>query len=289
MSGTIAALLQWARAELNAVSDTPTLDAEILLAHVLRVGRSYLLAFAERELTAEEADVFENLIAQRKQHLPIAYLTGHREFWSLDLVVTPDTLIPRPETELLVEKILEKIRGDNKTIADLGTGSGAIALALAHEKPNWKIYATDASERALDVARLNATKLQLSNIIFQQGIWCAALPSIKFDAIVSNPPYIASDDPHLQQGSLRHEPQSALVADEQGLSDIRQIISSATQYLLPGGMLFLEHGAEQGALVRSIFSNFAYTSIESDHDLAGLERVTHAVWSGDVLVKMQIN
>ncbi len=270
-SHTIGAALLFAKKNLTA------LDAEVLLAHVLNVTRSYLLAFPERELTEVEIKQFEKLIEQRKQKIPIAYLTGHREFWSLDLIVTPDTLIPRPETELLVERILFEIQGDNKVVADLGTGSGAIALALAHERPTWKIYATDVSEKALHIAKLNAERLHLHNIIFQLGTWCAALPAIKLDAIVSNPPYIALNDPHLQQDGLCYEPQYALIADEEGLSDIRSIIAFAKAHLHTGGFLMLEHGFNQAGEVQNLLAEYGYLEIKSHRDLAGLERVTSAV------------
>ncbi len=271
MSQTIADLLRWAKLELNSSE----LDADILLAHVLKVSRSYLLAFSERELTEAEKKLFEKLIAERKKKIPIAYLTGHREFWSLDFSVTPDTLIPRPETELLVELILQKIQGDNKIIADLGTGSGAIALAIAHERPHWKVYATDASEKALHIAKLNAKYLHLKNVIFSQGIWCAALPAIKFDVIVSNPPYIAADDPHLED--LHYEPKTALIADDNGLSDFRIIIAEAKLYLQAGGLLLLEHGFNQGEQVRNLLREAGYLQVETYRDLAGLERATSAL------------
>jgi release factor glutamine methyltransferase len=272
----LAILLQWGKQELIATSETSGLDAEILLANVLNVSRSYLLAFSEREITPDESALFRKLIQQRKQGIPIAYLTGQREFWSLDLRVTPDTLIPRPETELLVELVLCEQNHSEKILADLGTGSGAIALAIAHERPAWKIYATDFSEKALQVAQLNAERLQLKNVIFQQGSWCAALPKIKFDIIVSNPPYIAFNDPALESNVLRYEPQSALIAAENGLAALRCIVMEAKAYLQPKGKLMLEHGSEQGALVRSLFAEEGYQDIETYRDLAGFERVTLA-------------
>ncbi len=267
--------LQWAKHELIAVSDTPSLDAEILLAHVLNVSRSYLLAFSERELTSDEFASFKKLIAKRAQHIPLAYCTGHREFWSLDFIVTDATLIPRPETELLVELTLKKIQGEHKIIADLGTGSGAIALALAVAQPTWTIYAIDASSEALQIAQLNAQRLQIKNVIFRQGNWCDVLPHIQFDAIVSNPPYIAPDDPHLQ-GALLHEPRAALVSTENGLYDLRHIIHAAREYLCTDGVLLLEHGSEQDAQIKNFFMDFGYHHIELHRDLAGLPRVTCA-------------
>lgn len=250
------------------------LDIEVLLAHVLSVSRAYLLAFSERELTLQEASAIQALLQRYAEGEPVAYLTGHKEFWSLDFVVTPATLIPRPETELLVELALAKISGENKLVADLGTGSGAIALALAHEQPSWEIHATDASLEALAIAKLNAERFSRKNVIFHYGKWCAALPNKKFDLIVSNPPYIAPHDPHLQQGALRYEPISALMAEENGLQDLRDIISQAKSYLSQAGYLMLEHGFDQGAAVRGLFKIEGYQQISTYKDLAGLERVT---------------
>jgi len=272
---TVIIALQQANQQLSSSSETPTLDAEILLADILKISRSYLFAFPERELTSPEITSFENAIQQRKQQIPIAYIVGHKEFWSLDLKVTRDTLIPRPETELLVELALKQVIGPEKIIADLGTGSGAIALALAHERPSWEIHATDLSSNALDVAKQNAARLQLSNIHFHSGNWLEALPlEKKFDMIVSNPPYVAWEDPFLERERLQHEPQSAWMADENGLKEIRCIITHAKQYLKRGGRLLLEHGFEQAAEVRRFFTKWGYSDIETYRDLGGHERVT---------------
>ena len=197
------------------MSALSSLDREVLLSHVLNVPRSYLYAHPERTLTREEENFFLSLIKRAEQGEPIAYLTGHREFWALDLIVTPDTLIPRPETELLVELILKNKRDEKKIIADLGTGNGAIALAIASERPDWMIYATDINKKALQVAEQNAARLQIKNIQFCAGSWCAALPPIQFDAIVSNPPYIAEDDPNVDPAVLNYEPRQALIAGKQ--------------------------------------------------------------------------
>ncbi|HLB57652.1 MAG TPA: peptide chain release factor N(5)-glutamine methyltransferase, partial [Gammaproteobacteria bacterium] len=201
-----------------------SLDREILLSHVLKVTRSYLYAHPTPLLTKEEEKDFLTLLERAKKGEPIAYLIGHREFWSLDLIVTPDTLIPRPETELLVELILKNKRDEKKIIADLGTGNGAIALAIASERPDWMIYATDINKKALQVAEQNAARLQIKNIQFCAGSWCAALPPIQFDAIVSNPPYIAEDDPNVDPAVLNYEPRQALIAGKQGLEDLEKII-----------------------------------------------------------------
>ena len=273
---TIRAALQFAKLQLLNATDVPQLEAEILLMHVLQVTRSYLHTWPERVLDDAQEKIFSAFVARRVQGEPVAYLTGHREFWSLDLVVTPDVLIPRPETELLVELVLKKVSGAKALIADLGTGSGAIALALAQEKPHWQIHAVDVSRAALAIARYNAARLHLERVVFHEGSWCSALPPIRFDAIVSNPPYIAEDDEHLHRGDLRFEPKSALVSGEQGLQDARQIIFDARQYLKPGGFLLLEHGLTQGDAVTTLFEKAGYTLITRHTDLSGLDRVTIA-------------
>jgi release factor glutamine methyltransferase len=212
----------------------------------------------------------------------VAYLIGSRGFWTLDLTVTPAVLIPRPETELLIELALERGRiisdrqpGKPVTVADLGTGSGAIALALASEHRQWQVYATDRSAQALVVARANAARLQLEQVHFAQGDWCAALPAgMCFDMIVSNPPYIADDDPHLGQGDLRFEPRSALVADVRGLADLEAICQQSRSWLCEGGCLLLEHGHEQGHQVRALLTSRGFDDVHSRRDLAGHERVT---------------
>lgn len=253
-----------------------TLEEEVLLAHVLGVNRSYLYAHPERTLTETEQTQFAMLMNRHEKGEPIAYLTGHREFWSLDLMVTADTLIPRPETELLVETVLEFNTGD--LIADLGTGSGAIALALAYERPDWTLYATDSSKNALAIAKKNAERLNIKNIYFYQGFWCAALPEIKLDLIVSNPPYIAEGDLHVEQAVLAYEPLSALISGEGGLQDIKHIIQEAAFYLKSGGYLLLEHGFEQAKIVQNIFLEVGYTNITTRRDLSGLPRVTIGQW-----------
>ncbi len=272
---SIASILQKAQEALRFSSDTPLLDAEIVLSEVLQVPRSYLFAFPERELTAAVILSFEKMIEQRKQKMPVAYIIGHKAFWSLDLIVTQDTLIPRPETELLVELVLKQVTGENKIIADMGTGSGAIALALAYERPSFEIHATDCCPNALAVAKQNAARCHLSQVIFHQGNWFEALPSDKkFDVIVSNPPYIAWNDPDLHDESRMYEPSSALLADENGLKALRHISVMAKHYLKPGGLLLLEHGFKQGADLRGVLANLYYSDIDTHQDLAGWERVT---------------
>jgi release factor glutamine methyltransferase len=272
---TFASALQWANAQLVSVSDIPLLEAEVLLTHGLQVSRSHLRAFSERELTSAQQTQFIVAVQRALQGEPIAYITGQREFWSLDLKVTHDTLIPRPETELLVEQVLA-VLNDNVpcVVADLGTGSGAIALALATERPAWILHATDCMPAALDVARANAAQLRVANVIFHQGDWCAALPLIKFDAIVSNPPYIAVDDERINQQVKSNEPHSALFSGKEGLDALSQIIADAKNYLKSGGYLFLEHGSLQAAAVRCLFEKAGYTKVDLHRDLAGLERVS---------------
>ncbi|MCE3238566.1 MAG: HemK family modification methylase [Gammaproteobacteria bacterium] len=277
MQNITQALHEAAQCFVN-VTTTPRLDAEILLAHVLSVQRSYLYTYPDYSLSMTEQNNFAALVKKRVAGWPIAYLTGHREFWSLDLAVTPDTLIPRPETELLVELILKKLPDVPLLVADLGTGSGAIALALAHERPRWTIYATDISSEALAVAKANAARLKIKNIIFPIGAWCSALPKLCFDIMVSNPPYIAENDPHLQQGALPFEPSIALVSGEDGLKDIQDIIYGARHYLKVGGSLFVEHGFTQAEPVCSKFLNAGYTHILSYKDFSGLNRVTTGIF-----------
>jgi release factor glutamine methyltransferase len=251
------------------------LDAELLLAHALGVSRARLYAWPEHEPEAAERDAFERIVASRARGEPIAYLTGRREFWSLDLAVTRDVLIPRHETELLVELALERIPRDRAVrIADLGTGSGAIALAIACERPLARILATDASTAALDVARVNAERLGIGNVAFAAGDWYGAVGDAAFDLIVSNPPYIAANDAHLAQGDLRYEPASALASGPDGLDAIRRIVAGAPAHLEDGGALLLEHGFDQSACVRALLDAAGFRDVTSVRDAAGHERVT---------------
>jgi release factor glutamine methyltransferase len=251
------------------------LDAELLLAHALGVSRARLYAWPEDEPDTVQRAAFERLVEAREQGEPIAYLTGRREFWSLELSVTPHVLIPRHETELLVELALERIPRDRAfRIADLGTGSGAIALALARERPLARVTATDASATALDVARGNAERLGVGNVGFAAGDWYAALGDARFDLIVSNPPYVAADDAHLAQGDLRFEPASALASGADGLDAIRHIVAGAPAHLADGGALLLEHGFDQSVRVRALLDAAGFVDVRSVRDAAGHERVT---------------
>jgi release factor glutamine methyltransferase len=250
-------------------------EAEWLLAHVLGQSRSWLYSHGDDDLDEAAAGGFEALLARRVAGEPVAYLTGRRGFWQFDLQVTPATLIPRPETELLVELALERLpRGRRLRVADLGTGSGAIALALAYERPEVEVIATDASPAALAVARANAAALKLPGITFREGNWFAALADDRVDVIVSNPPYIAAADRHLDEGDLRHEPRSALASGDDGLDAIRVITAGAAAHLHPGGWLLVEHGWEQGEAVRALMRAAAFNEVATARDLENRDRVT---------------
>jgi release factor glutamine methyltransferase len=265
-------------------SPTPRLDAEKLLAHALKKSRSYCFSHPEQTLTPLQEKIFEELVARRKQGEPVAYILGKQGFWNSDFLVTPATLIPRPETEMLVENTLALLPIEHEIrVADLGTGSGAIALSLAAECPNWRVTATDISEAALEVAKQNAENNALRNLEFQQGAWCLAILGKNFHAIVSNPPYIAENDPHLSHGDLRFEPHGALIAGPDGLDALREIISNAGDHLLNGGYLLLEHGYTQGKSVRELMALSGFKKIRTEHDLAGHERITIGEWSCEKL------
>lgn len=267
--------LRWGVTHIQFISDNANLEAEILLAHVMQVSRSHLHAWPEKCLSQLEHDHYVSAIQRRQQQEPIAYITGIQEFWSLPIRVTQAVLIPRPETELLVELTLEKLGSAGAiTIADLGTGSGAIALALAHERPEWTVYASDRMADALALAKQNARQLQLNNVQFCEGSWCAALPPILFDAIISNPPYIAIADTEVSSQVVATEPASALWSGVDGLQDLRLIISGAKSYLKSGAYLILEHGYTQASAVQDLMREAGYTEINVFHDLAGLDRVT---------------
>jgi release factor glutamine methyltransferase len=272
---TILAARQWGGAQLASQTEVSSLEVDILLADLLQVNRSSLHAWPERELTAEQQHHFQQRIHRRCLGEPIAYIVGHREFWSLDFIVTPDTLIPRMETELLVERVLALFQDlPARTIADLGTGSGAIALSIAKERPHWTVHATDCMSAALQVARLNAERFGISNAILHEGDWCQALPVLHFDAIISNPPYIGPGDPDLSQAVAQYEPHSALLSGLDGLEDIQKIIQQARSFLCEGGYLLLEHGYQQARAVRRLMEDAGYSNIVLYQDLAGLDRVT---------------
>jgi len=262
-------------------SPSPRLDAELLLAHVLGKSRSYLRTWPEQAVDAATAARFAALLARRRAGEPVAYLLGQQGFWSLELEVAPHTLIPRPDTELLVETALALLPGGPARVLDLGTGTGAIALALACERPVWQLLGVDRVPEAVLLAERNRARLKLANARFVESVWFAALAGQRFRMIVGNPPYIAADDPHLAQGDVRFEPASALVAGRDGLDDIRLIVSEAPDHLEAGGWLLLEHGYDQGEAVRALFAARGFTQVESRRDLGGNERITLGRWNGE--------
>lgn len=274
MPATVDQLLRHATRQLTPTSPSARLDAEVLVMHVTGLTRTALITRAQDQLSPEHEVRLQELIARRERGEPIAYLTGRREFWSLDLDVTPDVLIPRPETELLVEQALLRVPEDvNWTIADLGTGSGAVALAIAKERPRCRVIATDISKAALAIAQANATQLGIDNIEFRLGEWLGPLADQSLNMIVSNPPYIAELDPHLLQGDVRFEPRGALVAGADGLDAIRIIVLDAIPKLLTHGWLLLEHGYNQGKAVSDLLKAQSYNNISSFRDAAGYERI----------------
>lgn len=272
---SLSTLLLEGIALLKKSSDSPRIDAEVLMGFVLKKSRAYLYSHPEYQLTPREEKQFTDFINQRAQGHPVAYLTKQRSFWSLELQVSIDTLIPRPETELLVEETLKRFAHQTKLrMLDLGTGTGAIALALAHEHPSWEIHAYDNSEKALMIAKHNATQLHLTHINFGLSNWFESIPQSQFDVIISNPPYIAENDPHLQEGDIRFEPKYALVSGKEGLDDIQIIIKNAKNYLQPGGILMIEHGYQQKEAITQLFQQFHYSEIQHIKDHQGHDRIT---------------
>lgn len=260
---------------LKGKSETPLLDAKYLLIHVLQKDLAFLEAWPEFSMDHASEKSFLALIEKRAKGCPLAYLTGSQPFWSFNLRVNENTLIPRPETEHLVECALEKLdKTQHYQIVDLGTGSGAVGLAIAKERPNSQIFAVDFSEKALEIAQLNAKELGIKNITFLQGSWYEALPKRFYDLIVSNPPYVAQQERHLLSPEVHFEPETALFSDEAGLKDIGRIIRGASEYLKLGGWLMIEHGFSQGAVVRDFFERMGFESVFTRKDYAGLERVT---------------
>ena len=255
-------------------SPTPRLDAELLLAQALGKSRSYLRTWAEREVDAALQARFAADLERRRAGEPVAYILGQQGFWSLELEVAPHTLIPRPDTELLVETSLALLPATPVTVLDLGTGTGAIALALASERPAWRLTGVDRVPEAVALAERNRERLNLSNAAFVASHWFSALAGQRYRLIVSNPPYIAAADHHLDQGDVRFEPSSALVAGEDGLDDIRLIVEQAPDHLEAGGWLLLEHGFDQAAAVRELLVARGFTAVESRRDLGGHERIS---------------
>lgn len=268
----IASLLRSAE-----LPDSPTarLDAELLLAAALGKPRSFLHTWPERIVSSEAAQAFSGYLERRRSGEPVAYILGQQGFWKLDLEVAPHTLIPRPETEMLVEAALEQIPPfASASVLDLGTGTGAIALALANEKRNWRVTAVDRVPEAVELAERNRQRLHLDNAKVLQSHWFEALAGERFDLIISNPPYIADSDPHLSEGDVRFEPSSALTSGADGLDDIRLIIAQAVEHLNPAGWLMLEHGYDQGAAVRELLVEQGYQRVQTRRDLADHERIS---------------
>jgi release factor glutamine methyltransferase len=255
---------------------TPDLDAELLLVHILGTSRARLRSHPEEAASAAQSKRYTELIERRATGEPLAYVIGRRDFWSLRLTVTPAVLVPRPETELLVERALALRHEEFGRVVDLGTGSGAIALTLASERPGWQVAATDVSEEALAVARSNAESLDLKRVQFFQGSWFEPLVGRTFDLIVSNPPYVAEDDPAMHDPALRHEPRGALTPGGDGMASLRAIIAVAPDYLERDGWLLLEHGSDQAAEVTRELVARGLRHVRSHRDLAGHERMTEA-------------
>jgi release factor glutamine methyltransferase len=277
MSGapTIQSLLAGGTERLETLSESPRLDSELLLAQALECPRTFLYAWPDTLATQAQAQEFKDLLSRRERGEPVSYITGWREFWSLDLQVTPEVLVPRAETEQLVELALELITPDYPVrIADIGTGSGAIAVAIASERPKASVVGIDTRADTLDVARANAARLDLENIQFVEGHLVEPLATDMLNMIVSNPPYVADDDPALDADGVRFEPRIALCGGPDGLDIIRELVPSATQLLAPGGSMLLEHGADQGVAVRDCMESAGLHDVRTHQDLAGLDRIT---------------
>ncbi len=269
--------LREAKQKLSKVSDTAHIDAELLMLKVIHKERSFIFAHPEYEIDASEVRKFHALLERRLLGEPVAHLIEEREFWSLPLKVNKHTLIPRPDTEILVEKVLEFLPAESCRVLDLGTGTGAIALSIARERGDCEVVAVDVVAEAVALAKENAENLKIKNVSILKSDWFSVVEG-KFACIVSNPPYIDAQDEHLNVGDVRFEPHSALVAENQGFSDIELIVHQAKQYLLPEGGLFIEHGWQQGKNVREIFCNSGYQDVTTYQDYGGNERVTYGKW-----------
>lgn len=279
---TVAALLQASAEKLKGSTRSARLDAEVLLAHALGWQRARLFGDSEQTVRPEIVQRFEQLIGERQTGRPVAQLVGTREFWSLELTVTPDTLVPRQETEMLVECALNRIPPDSKAkVLDLGTGSGAVALALASERPGLEIVATDLSEEALKVARYNAGAHKISNVEFRFGDWFKPAAGERYTAIVSNPPYVTDQEWMLNHFELGHEPAMALRGGRDGLLAIEQLVEAAPAHLEPGGWLLIEHGFRQGPAAMRLFQEAGFTALSTYRDLPGRPRVTEGQWPED--------
>lgn len=272
---TVQALL---REAAGLSTEDPRRDAEVLLCHCLQRPRSWLYTWPHREVDDAVAAAYRRLLQNRREGVPVAYLTERREFWSLPLRVTRATLIPRPDTETLVQWALEMALPEDARVLDLGTGTGAIALALARERPGWALVGVDADSAALAVAESNVAALAPGRVVLLQSDWFAALPAQQFDLVVANPPYVAAGDRHLGEGDVRFEPRQALVSGELGLDDLSRIVSAAPAYLTSAGFLLLEHGRDQAAAVRGLLSAQGFRNVATRNDLGGNERVSAGQW-----------
>jgi release factor glutamine methyltransferase len=279
MADTLQNLLEQATQQLSNRSDSARLDAEVLMAHCLQRSRSFLRAWPEHRLSEAQADHYRQLIGQRCEGMPVAYLTGSREFWSREFLVNPDVLIPRADSELLIELSLQRIDAQQSArILDLGTGSGILAITLAAERRDAMVFAVDASRPALNVARANAERMQVDNVHFLCSDWLQGVQS-RFDLIISNPPYIDADDPHLLHDGLPFEPQSALISAENGLRDLRLIAEQARDHLAPQAWLLMEHGFQQGPALQKLLNSLNYQHVATFADLSGHPRVTGGLWN----------
>ncbi|GGI83465.1 release factor glutamine methyltransferase [Shewanella hanedai] len=278
MYHTLSEALAWASPQLLDVSDTPKLDAEVMLLHIIHKQRGYLYTWPDERLTSEQITDYTKMVARRVIGTPIAHIVGEREFWSLPFMVNPTTLIPRPDTEILVETALNLPLAETAKVLDLGTGTGAIALSLAYEKPQWQITAVDKIIEAVALAKANRAHLKLPQVEIVQSDWFDSISCYDFDLIVSNPPYIDETDAHLEEGDVRFEPHSALTASEHGFADLYHIAECARDYLKPGGYLLLEHGFGQAIQLRDKMIELGYENVATVRDFGSNDRCTLGRW-----------
>ncbi|QYJ96810.1 peptide chain release factor N(5)-glutamine methyltransferase [Shewanella alkalitolerans] len=278
MFQTLAQALEWASTRLQNVSDSAKLDAEVMLLHIIHKQRSYLYTWPDERLTSEQVTEYKQMVGRRELGTPIAHIVGEREFWSLPFMVNPTTLIPRPDTEILVETALNLPLAENAKVLDLGTGTGAIALSLAFERSHWQITAVDKVLEAVALAKANRDNLKLPQVEVLQSDWFDAINRYDFNLIVSNPPYIDEEDEHLSQGDVRFEPHSALTAGEHGYADLFYIAEAARDYLAPGGYLLLEHGFGQALTVRDKMIELGYEAVATVRDFGSNDRCTLGRW-----------